>query len=146
MNQLSMRLSFLSSSRAIVAKQVVGCSFPAVSVMQGSTHLQAQLQQQQQRSSSSWHRQNSSFAVATPLSRQEAQELLDTNHRFRKAVLDFTTYRDEAEGKLGGPSVDLVDKAIQLDYRIRLRSSMRQQGQKLQRAQQQSNAGGQCEM
>ncbi|KAI2499277.1 hypothetical protein MHU86_15197 [Fragilaria crotonensis] len=144
-----MRLSFPSSSRAVVANQVERCSFPAVSVMQGSTRMPLQLQQQQQqqqRSSSSWHRQNSTFAVATPLSRREAQELLDTNTRFRQAVLDFTTYRDVAEGKLGGPSVDLVDKAIQLDYRIRLRSSMRQQELKLQRAQQQSNASGEYEL
>jgi hypothetical protein len=63
-----------------------------------------------------------------PLSRQAAQDLLDNNPIFRKAVLDFTTYRDMVEGQLGGGStVDLVDKAIQFDYGLRLRSSMNKQ-------------------
>ena len=63
-----------------------------------------------------------------PLSREAAQELLDHNPIFRKAVLDFTTYRDIVEGQLGGGStVDLVDKAIQFDYGLRLRSTMNKQ-------------------
>ena len=72
-----------------------------------------------------------------PLSRQAAQELLDNNPIFRKAVMDFTTYRDIVEGQLGGGStVDLVDKAIQFDYGLRLRSSLNQQKMKMMMTQQ----------
>jgi hypothetical protein len=105
-----MSLFFLSSRaainmtfrRAIIATAIPSCILP-----------------QQQQSS----RNNSNYA-APPLSRQEAQDLLDSNPLFRQAVNQFTTYRDIAEGQLGGPTVDLVDKAIQLDYGIRLRSSL----------------------
>lgn len=138
-----MSLSFLSSSRAVITKQVVHRFIPGATMMQ--CPQQPQPQHQQYRSNSSWHRQKNSFAVATPLSRREAQDLLDTNQRFRQAVLDFTTFRDVAEGQLGGPTIDLVDKAIQLDYSIRLRASMQQQRAGLQRAQQQSHAHGQSE-
>jgi hypothetical protein len=89
----------------------------------------------------SWGKQKS-FSTNTikpppPLSRQAAQELLDNNPIFRKAVMDFTTYRDIVEGQLGGGStVDLVDKAIQFDYGLRLRSSLNQQKMKMMMTQQ----------
>jgi hypothetical protein len=64
--------------------------------------------------------------ASSPLSRAEAQHLLESNPVFRQAVLEFTTYRDRTEGMLGGPQADLIDKAIQLDYGIRLRSRIQE--------------------
>ena len=113
-----------------VSRQIVRSAMAVSTAMEGFS-LPLRQPQQQARFNSSWYRSESNFDLITPLSRREAQELLDTNSRFRQAAQDFTTYRDIVEGELGGPRADLVDKAIQLDYGLRLRSRMHRQAQGL---------------
>lgn len=109
---------FLSSSRSVAN---VTFRRALASTATNASLLRPQKQQQQGRNYSD------STNFAGPLSRQEAQDLLDRNPIFREAVNQFRTYRDIAEGELGGPTVDVVDKAIQLDYTIRWKARLFEQ-------------------